>query len=683
MKNVKKWLGLLLALVLVCSLLPVGALTALAEGEGETPAEPQEPTAYNLWIGGLQVTDETLSGEGWRYDPASKTLTLTDAKITAASTNTHSSGVTCTYVVYARGIDLTVSLSGVNTLGDGSADYTIMSDKGTLTIKGGGSLTAAAGSYSALHASKSISITGSTVTATSNGMDAIFADTSVTITDSTVTATGSRNGIVAVMSSITISGNSAVTVEGGNGAFFTEGGVILNDGLEYIEGSADAKKAVIEPTPTYTVTVSAEPAEGGTVTADPASGTEGTEISLTAAANEGYSFKEWQVVSGGVTVENDKFTLGAENVELKALFVPQSCTVSFDPNGGSGEMAAVPVPYGEKYKLPENGFTAPADKEFDKWDLGAPGDEIDVTGDMTVKALWKDKTAVTFTVSFDPVGGSGTMADVSVTQGEKYTLPDCSFTPPEGKVFDKWDLGAPGEEIEVTSDLVLKAVWKTATYTVSFNTTGGSYIADQIVEYGKTATEPATDPTRTGYTFDCWCTDKTGTQIFDFNTPIKKDTILYAKWNQAPKYTVVSGGGKVYAKASGQDLVITVKRNPKDTECFKHFTGVEIDNKALVKDTDYTVEAGSTVVTLKPACLSKLNTGRHIITINFDDGKATTGLTIKAGKTGGGGGGGGKGGSPETGDASNPALWTGLLLLSGAALGGVVVYGRKSRRASR
>ena len=282
MKNAKKWLGLLLALVLVCSLLPVGALTALAEGEGETPAEPQEPTAYNLWIGGLQVTDETLSGEGWRYDPASKTLTLTDAKITAASTNTHSSGVTCTYVVYARGIDLTVSLSGVNTLGDGSADYTIMSDEGTLTIKGGGSLTAAAGSYSALHASKSISITGSTVTATSNGMDAIFADTSVTITDSTVTATGSRNGIVAVMSSITISGNSAVTVEGGNGAFFTEGGVILNDGLEYIEGSADAKKAVIEPTPTYTVTVSAEPAEGGSVTADPASGTEGTEISLTA-----------------------------------------------------------------------------------------------------------------------------------------------------------------------------------------------------------------------------------------------------------------------------------------------------------------------------------------------------------------------------------------------------------------
>jgi uncharacterized repeat protein (TIGR02543 family) len=677
MKNVKKWLGLLLALVLVCSLLPVGAMSALAEGEGETPEEPQEPTAYNLWIGGVQVTDETLSGAGWSYDPASKTLTLTDAKI---ADGYHEANY-YTNVIYSESIDLTLVLNGANKVGKDGVERGIWVDEGALTVKGSGSLDVR-GASNGIVTAGGITFESGTVTVTGENAWGIT-------TNGTVTVNGGK--LTVVTNNASVDAYSAVICKGftlGAGMGVTEPDEweltnFLPNYYDFAKDGAAVKKLVIEPLPTYTVTVSAEPAEGGTVTADPTSGTEGTEISLTATPNEGYSFQEWQVVSGGVTVENDKFTLGAENVELKALFVPQSCTVSFDPNGGSGEMAAVTVNYGEKYKLPENGFTAPADKEFDKWDLGAPGDEIDVTGDLTVKALWKDKTAVTFTVSFDPVGGSGTMADVSVTQGEKYKLPDCSFTPPEGKTFDKWDLGAPGEEIEVTSDLVLKAVWKTATYTVSFNTTGGSYIADQIVEYGKIATEPATDPTRTGYTFDCWCTDKTGTQIFDFNTPIKKDTILYAKWNQAPKYTVVSGGGKVYAKSSGQDLVITVKRNPKDTECFKHFTGVEIDGKALVKDTDFTAEAGSTVVTLKPACLSKLNTGRHIITINFDDGKATTGLTVKAGKTGGGGGGGGKGGSPETGDPFNPALWTGLLLLSGAALGGVIVCGRKSRRGER
>ena len=678
----KKWLGLLLALVLLCSLLPV---SALAEEPGETPAQPQEEPGETgeLWVGGVKVTGETTSGEGWSYDAASKTLTLTDAKITATSTNTHSGGMTFTYVVYARGIDLTVSLSGVNTLGDGSADYTIMSDEGALTIKGGGSLTAAAGSHSAIYASNSISITGSTVTATSTGLDAIFADTSVTITDSTVTATGSRYGIAAVLNSITISGNSAVTASGGSVALrTTNGSVILNDGLEYIEGSADAKKAVIGPKPSYTVTVSAEPEGAGTASADPSSGAAGTEITLTATPNDGYSFLEWKVVTGNVSVENDKFTLGTENVELRAVFEPITYTVKFDPNGGDGQMDDAIVNYGDKLILPDCSFTPPAGMEFDKWDKGAPGDEIEVDGDMTVTAQWKEpEPPAAYTVKFDPNGGGGQMDDASVNVGDKLTLPECGFTPPVGKVFDKWDKGAPGEEIEVDGDMTVTAQWKSAVYTVTFDSKGDSEVPEQFVEYGGKATEPD-EPTRSGFNFDTWYSDSACTQIFDFNTPITGDITLYAKWAQKVKYTVVSGGGKVYGKASGEELVITVKRNPKDNECFKHFSNVQIDGKTLTKDTDYTAEAGSTVITLKPEYLSKLNTGRHIITINFDDGKATTGMTVKAG-SGGGGGRRGGGDNPDTGDLSNPGLWTGVLLLSGLALGGVIVTGRKARRAER
>ncbi len=691
MKNAKKWLGLLLALVLVCSLLPVGAMTALAEGE-----------SYELWVGGVQVGDENLSGEGWSFDPESKTLTLTDAEIT---------GDHMGRIIYAKGMDLTLALSGKSKMSkgisleqgklkiQGSGSLTIESEEtiaidvlGDLEISGGCTVTVTGHTYG-IYVDQTFTVKGSTVKASSD-LSAISCS-GATVTDSSVEAvSGDFYGFYSG-ETLTITGKSKVFAKGSDCAIYGDKGLSIGEGLVIttpkggvndgtaiqIDGAV-AKEAVIEPTPTYTVTVSAEPAEGGTATANPASGTEGAEITLTATPNEGYAFKEWKVVSGGVTVENDTFTLGSENVELQAVFVPQSCTVSFDPNGGSGEMDPVTVPYGEKYTLPENGFTAPEDKEFDKWDAGAPGEEIEVTGNLTLKALWKVRSAVSCTVSLDPAGGSGTMADVSVTEGEKYTLPECSFTPPEGKAFDKWDLGAPGEEIDVTGDLVLKAVWKTATYTVSFNTLGGSPIADQVVEYGKTATEPEKDPTRNGYNFDCWCTDKTGTHVFDFNTPIKGNLTLYAKWAQTPKYTVVSGGGKVYGKSSGEELVITVKRNPKDSECFKHFYGVEIDGKALAKDTDYTAEAGSTIVTLKPECLSKLNSGRHIITIKFDDGKATTGLTVKAGKSGGGGGG-GKGNSPETGDPFQPALWTGLLLLSGTALGGVIVYGRKSRRANR
>ena len=64
----------------------------------------------------------------------------------------------------------------------------------------------------------------------------------------------------------------------------------------------DAPPAPVE----HTVTVNTD--GNGTASASPATASNGTEITLTAQPNAGYHFKEWQVVSGGVTIANDKFT---------------------------------------------------------------------------------------------------------------------------------------------------------------------------------------------------------------------------------------------------------------------------------------------------------------------------------------------------------------------------------------
>ena len=72
---------------------------------------------------------------------------------------------------------------------------------------------------------------------------------------------------------------------------------------------------------TYTVTVSGD--GNGTASSDPTSGVAGTVVTLTATPNEGYRFKEWEVVSGDVKVEDIKgneFTIGNENVVIKAIF---------------------------------------------------------------------------------------------------------------------------------------------------------------------------------------------------------------------------------------------------------------------------------------------------------------------------------------------------------------------------
>ena len=201
-------------------------------------------------------------------------------------------------------------------------------------------------------------------------------------------------------------------------------------------------------------------ANGGAGTMEGATVVVGTKYTLPACtftAPEGKVFDKWEQGAPGDEIDVD--------ADLSVVAVwkdkpAETWAISFDANGGTGTMAATTVVKGEKYKLPECAFTAPEGKVFDKWDAGAVSDEIEVTADLTLKAIWKDKPAETWAISFDADGGTGTMADVKVNKGEKYKLPECTFTAPAGKEFDKWEQGKPGDEIAVTADLTVKAVWK-------------------------------------------------------------------------------------------------------------------------------------------------------------------------------------------------------------------------------
>ena len=69
------------------------------------------------------------------------------------------------------------------------------------------------------------------------------------------------------------------------------------------------------------------------------------------------------------------------------------------------------------------------------------------------------------TISFDPNGGTGTMQPMKVKSGEKFKLPECTFTPPEGKEFAGWlaetgKVYPAGDIAFSTTDTVLKATWK-------------------------------------------------------------------------------------------------------------------------------------------------------------------------------------------------------------------------------
>ena len=82
-------------------------------------------------------------------------------------------------------------------------------------------------------------------------------------------------------------------------------------------------------------------------------------------------------------------------------------------------------------------------------------------------------------------------------------------------------------------DMTLTAQWRINRYTVTFDTDGGSEVDAQTVAYGEKAKTPA-DPTKTGYTFAGW---ELGGNAYDFAASVTEDMTLTAKWKDSEKPT--------------------------------------------------------------------------------------------------------------------------------------------------
>ena len=107
--------------------------------------------------------------------------------------------------------------------------------------------------------------------------------------------------------------------------------------------SAQQVALVARQVQTYAVTVTTD--GNGTASADLAAAAAGTNISLSATPNTGYHFKEWQVVSGGVTIENDKFTMPDGDVEIKAIFEKDAAPATPVPTAtAKPESSPTPAP---------------------------------------------------------------------------------------------------------------------------------------------------------------------------------------------------------------------------------------------------------------------------------------------------------------------------------------------------
>ena len=154
---------------------------------------------------------------------------------------------------------------------------------------------------------------------------------------------------------------------------------------------------------TYTVTVKND--GNGTASAAPASAKMGEEVSLTATPKSGYHFKRWEVVPDKVEIENNKFTMPADDVTVKAIFERNASsgggggggttyyTLTFETNGGDS-IQAIRAARGKTLDL--SAYTPMRDGyDFGGWyadkDLTQRITEIKLSGSKTVYADWKKR----------------------------------------------------------------------------------------------------------------------------------------------------------------------------------------------------------------------------------------------------------------------------------------------------
>lgn len=101
--------------------------------------------------------------------------------------------------------------------------------------------------------------------------------------------------------------------------------------------------------------------------------------------------------------------------------------------------------------------------------------------------------------------------------------------------FRLYDVALPGEDIAAMYQEVASQ-WSTGpapgiTYTVTFDSKGGSAVSGKTVSQNGTLTAPA-DPTRAGYIFTGWYTDEACTVKYDFTAKVTKSFTLYAGWEK-------------------------------------------------------------------------------------------------------------------------------------------------------
>lgn len=129
---------------------------------------------------------------------------------------------------------------------------------------------------------------------------------------------------------------------------------------------------------------------------------------------------------------------------------------------------------------------------------------------------------------------SGTEISLSLTSDEFYVVNSIAITDADRNNIEMTYDGNNYTFIMPDKDVVIEVIFSGIPYTVTFmNTDGITVYKTQNIERNKNATKISPPEASYFYTdFICWCTDINCSNVFDFNTPITENIILYPKWKK-------------------------------------------------------------------------------------------------------------------------------------------------------
>ncbi|RHD89449.1 hypothetical protein DW776_16380 [Ruminococcus sp. AM30-15AC] len=463
---------------------------------------------------------------------------------------------------------------------------------------------------------------------------------SITITNApaaehTITVTTAGGGTASASSTSATAGTEiTLTATPNTGYHFKEwqveslAGLVITNNKFTMPDSNVAIKAIFEEdspfAPTkHTVTVKTD--GNGIAFASPLLAVAGTEITLTAMPKEGYHFKEWQVISGGVAIENNKFLMPDTNVEVKAFFEEGAPPAPTDPGKPSISVTGAYTYNGSEHTATVSGYN-PATMDI-------TGNTATDAGDYTVRVTsktgrWADGSTGAVTAAWSigkatqeapngligvaptTEGGSdGKITGVDATmeyRAESETIyTTCTGIEienlPAGNYFVRYaedhnHFASPDAEVTVGEGTPL------ADCTITFNASGGSGSMDSVtVNAGTIYILPACGFTAPAdQEFKAWEIGGTEYKVGDSYT-VLVDTEIKALWENSvitpTTYTVtVSNDGNGTASASHAKAAagteITLTATP---QIGYHFKGWQVESPAglVITNNKFTMPDGN------------------------------------------------------------------------------------------